>query len=43
MCERYYVDFAIAGMSVENDAHNGLLKVLPKSKFSINIHNFDMY
>ena len=43
MCERYYVDFAIAGISVENDALNGLFKVLSKSKFCINMHNCDMY
>ena len=43
MCERYSVDFAIAGISVENDALNGLFKVLSKSKFCINMHNFDMY
>ena len=41
MCERYYVDFAVAGISVEDDALNGLFKVL--SKFCINMHNFDMY
>ena len=43
MCERYLVDFAIAGISVENDALNGLFKVLSKSKFCINVHNVDMY
>ena len=43
MCERYYVDFAIAGISVSNDALNGLFKVLSKSKFWINMHNFAMY
>ena len=39
------VDFAIAGISVENDydALNGLFKVLSKSKFCLNMHNFDMY
>ena len=26
MCERYLVDFAIAGITVENDALNGLLR-----------------
>ena len=28
---------------MEDDALNGLFKVLSKSKFCINVHNFDMY